>query len=131
MAALFSELWIALLYADQPTHPRVAQLDRMARRIAFNRVVAGVHFPVDNAAGYALGQQLAALFVAWACPQGVYAKPWCFAPEAAGNGVEKQPELSEAGERQAASLSEREAPRLPLLGWMWDRAAAELAALRL
>ena len=43
---------------------RRSALDRLARRIAFNRVVAGVHFPIDSAAGSALAHQLAATLVA-------------------------------------------------------------------
>lgn len=66
MAALNSELLHQLMYRGPVDETRSAQLDRLARRIAFNRVVAGVHYPVDSCAGYALGTQLARLFAAMA-----------------------------------------------------------------
>ncbi len=63
-AAFTSELLRLLVYGGKSL--RAQQLDRLARRIAFNRVVAGVHFPVDSQVGYALGTQLARMLAAWA-----------------------------------------------------------------
>jgi len=59
VAAFNAELLRLLMYSHG-FESRVDTLDRLARRIAFNRVVAGVHFPVDSQVGYALGRQLAA-----------------------------------------------------------------------
>jgi hypothetical protein len=43
-----------------------AQLNRLAYRVAENRVVAGLHYPLDSLAGQVLGVMLAH-YVAWSC----------------------------------------------------------------
>src|SRR5205823_4062756 len=48
------------VFADQQSW--ALQLMRLASRIAINRTVAGVHFPVDSAAGAVLGLTLGQYF---------------------------------------------------------------------
>lgn len=70
ISAMNAEMLRSLLYSSQDPFQleRSRALDRLARRIAFNRVVAGVHFPLDSLVGYTLGTQLARLFIALASP---------------------------------------------------------------
>jgi PAP2 superfamily len=134
IAALMSELLHLLLYRSAIDDVRSAQLDRLARRIAFNRVVAGVHFPVDSCAGYALGTQLGRLFAA-----------------AAGRPTEPRPLLADdifakAGHelKELSSSEPSGRPRLlrpraadryrvqqdPDLKRLWARAREQINALR-
>lgn len=57
------------------------RLQRLAERIAINRTVAGVHFPVDSAAGQLLGTSLADYLVCVAscrsgAPRGANSTGW-------------------------------------------------------
>jgi hypothetical protein len=54
---------LQILLRLKPSDPLTLLLDRQAFRIAVNRIVAGVHFPVDAVAGMLLGKAVAE----WAC----------------------------------------------------------------
>jgi len=65
-----------------------AQLNRLAYRVAENRVVAGLHYPLDSLAGQMLGVMLAR-YVAWACnAQGWENVGGAFPVVAAGTNLE-------------------------------------------
>jgi hypothetical protein len=53
------------------------ELMRLAARVAINRTVAGVHFPVDSAAGCVLGLTLGAYMTVRCTGSGTYI-PWKF-----------------------------------------------------
>jgi hypothetical protein len=130
MSALTSELLHLLLYRSVAWPPRSDELDRLARRIAFNRVVAGVHFPFDSAVGYRLGTQLARLLAALGgnvelTPGAITAKQLMAQP------LELKELAPDAGNHRppmvAPAYALKPAELMPLL---WRQAEAELATLR-
>lgn len=127
VAALMSRLIARLMFANSALlHPKVVQLDRLARRIAFNRVVAGVHFPVDSRAGHALGLQMSAHLIGLAegSPQPIR-YDLLFDVQAAD-------ELKEEGTPQALTHRRRASSGVaesPVLGVLWRAANRELARL--
>lgn len=133
VAAFTAEMLRLLMYREGPD-ARAHALDRLARRIAFNRVVAGVHFPVDSQAGYALGRQLARTLSALAgnradCPRAL-------GPDDVIRGKFRLQELApgETGseeEAEAPAGQRLAAPQVaPALQALWAQAAADLARLR-
>jgi hypothetical protein len=86
-AYLFVEVMGQLLVSStgKPPPPQLMQqLERMAARIADNRVVAGVHYSIDGAAGELLGRLLGRYFVA--CCTSHSGKPGGSTPVEAGEG---------------------------------------------
>lgn len=133
VAAFTAELLRLLMYGNGPD-ARAHALDRLARRIAFNRVVAGVHFPVDSQAGYSLGRQLARTLSALAGNRND--TPRALRPDDVIRGRFRLQELapSESGsdeEAEAPADQQLNPPQsAPALQALWAQAAADLARLR-
>ncbi|WP_140634430.1 phosphatase PAP2 family protein [Methylibium rhizosphaerae] len=133
LAMLTSALLSKLLYPAGDV--RRTTLDRVARRIAFNRVVAGVHFPMDSAAGAALANQIARALIAAAHSESL--------PEATKWDVRVAPELEEIGVDPAPPPLEKGAngkadqpsdpPKATTKHWraLWRAAVAEVALRRI
>jgi membrane-associated phospholipid phosphatase len=106
------------------------QLQRFAARVAVNRTVAGLHYPVDSAAGRMLGTALGQFFVA-RC-RGDEVTEWGFdgrkfhgrhqAPVDFDLRVSMTDGASGYYSCQPAAWRVSQAP---LLGWVWKQAAAE------
>ncbi|MEI7444685.1 MAG: phosphatase PAP2 family protein [Burkholderiales bacterium] len=108
------------------------QLARQAGRIAVNRTVAGVHYPVDSAVGCLLGTVLGEFMLA-RCGANPKLKGLVFDGERYPGNEDFRPgvlrrlydddDLPEYAEVRAS-----DAPvsmRSPLLSWLWERARAE------
>jgi membrane-associated phospholipid phosphatase len=111
------------------------QLMRQANRIAVNRTVAGVHFPVDSAAGQLLGLTLARYFVRRATGAGTF-YPWRF-NGAAYPGAQDfdyaihydttTAQQQEAGKPWLKQLPGHAPAVSPVLKWLWDESLQEWA----
>jgi membrane-associated phospholipid phosphatase len=117
------------------------QLMRLAARVAINRTIAGVHFPVDSAAGAVLGLTLGQYFVnrctgaanytAWAFDGTQFPDPTQLqAPPLDGDfywhelfdeTVPAQTQTPYATPTAVAQVI----PADPLLAWLWGKAKAE------
>lgn len=131
MSALDAALLGSLLYP--PGHPfadeRRRKLDRLARRIAFNRVVAGVHFPVDSVVGYALGMQIARLLLVLAGKTD--ARKPALVDETAFRAIDAKLELREHGTPpEPTTEGDYRCTVAPAFAELWRRTEQELLDLR-
>jgi hypothetical protein len=112
------------------------QLMRQAARVAINRTVAGVHYPVDSAAGQLLGLTLGDYFVRRCGVGAGNFEPWRFDGERftmppPNNDFDWRLLYDAVNDaRRSAQFTDRlagaAAPQTsPLLQWLWNRAVAE------
>ena len=111
------------------------QLLRQAARIAVNRTVAGLHFPVDSAAGQVLGLTLGKYFTgrcgATASVETIDVRrcalpgqPGLQFPGSARARRARRPPAP-ARIRYVKRTGSLAVPRSPLLAWLWERARRE------
>jgi len=131
-------LWRLALAADDTkddTDIWLEQLMRQAARIAVNRTVAGVHFPVDSAAGQLLGLTLGEYLVHLCGLEDEYTA-WEFLGPQFGPSDDFDwraiYDTTVPGKRKAASfaieIGDQTATNSLILKWLWERAATEWAA---
>lgn len=137
IATLMASLLIRLLYSADPKkrHWRAQQLDGQARRIAFNRVVAGVHFPIDSHCGRSLGAQLASWLRVLGGADGIKDRGGSVpAPKGLSWSAKPDLVLTEVPDPSDRGVIETDAKLrvkpLPLLAMQWRLVEAELAPLR-
>jgi membrane-associated phospholipid phosphatase len=95
-------------------------LSRLADQIAHNRVIAGLHFPVDSQAGRALGTALARYLVQRAGHAAAGGIAWSGVGVGASAFDATQPLVPMQQAAGAGAIGPD-----PLWKWLWDEAAAE------
>jgi membrane-associated phospholipid phosphatase len=115
---------------------------RLAARIAVNRIVAGVHFPVDNAAGMVTGVLLGKYFVALAKRQAGPLRTWTFTADRYGQedfrwrdmlqqldnpagGELSAPGVQGAFLKSGPTFELTPVPEKSPLPWLWNKAVEE------
>jgi membrane-associated phospholipid phosphatase len=106
------------------------QLQRLAARIATNRVVAGVHYPVDSAVGRLLGTALAEFLVARATGTRLHERGFDGRLFEGADGQALDFSLHQSMDQTHGSAYTRSAGTVsvgtaPLLNWLWEEALKE------
>ena len=106
------------------------QLQRLAARIAVNRTVAGLHYPVDSAAGRLLGTALAEYLVARANGEAVHERGFDSALFIERDGAPMDfslhaPMDHASGSAYTRSPKAQDVPKADLLAWLWEEAVKE------
>jgi PAP2 superfamily len=127
-----------LLNLDPKYQTVIDQLERQAARITTNRVVAGVHFPVDSMAGRMLGVALGEYFVGRCKSTSVPPQKFTSrtfhagvidgAPTTDFNPYDADQKLDlplSAGKIYSVVQGSNNVPQSELMGQVWDKAKAE------
>ena len=110
-------------YADEEA--RIAMLRRLAERIAVNRTVAGVHFPIDSWAGAVLGTAVGRA-VLGRCGEKVSMNPATYIAEDVDffdHDLTGEKARAAAGLR--LSNEKVSAAETSIFSWLWSRALTE------
>jgi membrane-associated phospholipid phosphatase len=147
--ALAVVLWNVMRDSGNPAYAATetawrTQMLRLSARIAINRTVAGVHFPVDSVAGALLGLTIGSYIVARsrtvASGDNAY-QPWAFDGTAgypdrhdfrwyqlydvANEALLQSSTVPPFSKANGLAQALPRAARSPLLTWLWEQAASE------
>lgn len=108
----------------------LVQLQRQAYRIAVNRTVAGVHYPVDSAVGRVLGTLLGEFMVGRCTGGDLRQREFTGSAYCGPQGSARDFDLADSIDNgQAGSQVGKPfaLPEGPLMAWLWDEALKEWA----
>jgi len=131
---MFAGIMERLLGLTNPPDPTIDWLKRLAHRVAQNRVVAGVHYPVDSVAGRLVGETLAEFFYSRCTQQPAkFIKAQFYADSASDDvNLEDEPDSTAFATRVTGVAQSSTVATVDLvLKQMWDDATAELKELGL
>ncbi|MCR9136245.1 MAG: phosphatase PAP2 family protein [Alphaproteobacteria bacterium] len=117
-----------------PDHQeRISLIKMMAHRIAVNRTVAGVHFPIDSWAGAFFGTKVGEIFTAAAGTKVGHISAACFEPSKTKGDFffDDMHEAQKATTDQSSGGSPKskmiKVDKSDELGWLWRNCIAEFA----
>ncbi len=98
-------------------------LKKLAQSVAFNRVAAGLHYPIDSIAGQALGEVLAEYMVG-CCVGPVAIQPLTISCDAAEPSKDHEKNFDKCVHPMDGK-DKTSCARRSLLPWLWKQARAE------